>query len=406
MPIRGSSATGAPSKKIAHHVCVVGPGTRFLSGVTYYVTRLSNVLARRMPVSAILMRQLIPTFLYPGRRRVGAAITETSYAPSIAVFDGVDWFWVPSIFRAIWFMVRHRPNVLLLHWWTGAVLHSYLLLAVVARLLRAKIVIEVHEVLETGEASIPVARMYSELFGPLLMRQASGFIVHSAFDRAAVEERYRLGSRPVAQIPLGPFDQYLTNDAAPIERPCPPECCNLLYFGVIRPYKGVEHLINAFDAIPEDEIGNYWLTVVGETWEGWTLPTELIERSPRRDRITFVNRYVRDEEVSGFFNIADVVVLPYLRSSASGPLHVSMSHGLPVIVTSVGGLIEAASSYAGAIFVPPHNPTAIEHAIKQAAAMRGQHFEDPLSWDHIADRYEALFNTVMEQDRSSKALPA
>lgn len=394
------------TRKTPVGVCIVGPGTRFLSGVTYYVIRLSNVLALRKPVSAILMRQLIPTFLYPGRGRVGAAITQKAYSPDIPVFDGIDWFWIPSIFRAIWFLMRQRPKILLMHWWTGAVLHSYLLLAIVARLIRTKVIIEVHEVLETGEASIPAARLYSGLFTPLLMRQASGFIVHSEFDRLGWQQRYRIGNRPVAQIPLGPFDQYLADEAEPIARPCPPECCNLLYFGVIRPYKGVEDLITAFNAIPEDEIEDYWLTVVGETWEGWTLPTELIEQSPRRDRITFVNRYVRDEEVSGFFNIADVVVLPYLRSSASGPLHVSMSHGLPVVVTSVGGLIEAAAGYEGATFIPPHDPAAIEIAIKRAASMRGQHFEDPFSWDHIAKRYDALFDAVMEHDNSSEVLTA
>ena len=66
---------------------------------------------------------------------------------------------------------------------------------------------------------------------------------------------------------------------------------------MIRPFKGLEHLVEAFEAIPESEIAGYWLTVVGETWEGWTLPAERIAASPRRDRITFVNRYVSDAEL-------------------------------------------------------------------------------------------------------------
>ena len=92
--------------------------------------------------------------------------------------------------------------------------------------------------------------------------------------------------------------------------------------------------------------------MVGETWEGWTLPAELIAASPAADRITLVNRYVTDAEVDRFFAEADVVVLPYRRSSASGPLHIAMSHGLPVVVTAVGGLVEAAEHYSGTVFVP------------------------------------------------------
>jgi glycosyltransferase involved in cell wall biosynthesis len=387
-------------------VCVVGPGARFLSGITYYIQRLANVLAQRSTVSAILMRQLLPTFLYPGRARVGAAITNMRYAPGVPVFDGVDWYWIPSIFRALWFLARQRPDVLILHWWTGTVLHSYLALAIAARLLGSKVVVEFHEVLDTGEAKIPAARLYVGIFAPILMRQAHGFVIHSDFDRAALQQRYRIGDRPVAQIPLGPFDQYLATEAAPIPRPCPPMCCHLLYFGVIRPFKGVEDLVNAFDAISEDQIDQYWLTIVGETWEGWTLPTTLIEGSRYRDRITFVNRYVRDEEVAGFFSIADVVVLPYHRSSASGPLHVAMSHGLPVVVTEVGGLVEAAAGYRGATFVPPHDPPALRAGIERAAAMRGQHFDDPHGWDSIARRYEALFGQVVEGNASEELTPA
>jgi len=131
--------------------------------------------------------------------------------------------------------------------------------------------------------------------------------------------------------------------------------------------------------------------VVGETWEGWTLPEELIARSPHRARITFINRYVHDDEVGDFFAAADVVVLPYHRSSASGPLQIAMSTGLPVIVTAVGGLREAVSGYAGAITIPPKDPEALRAALPRAAALRGQRFADPHSWTRTVQRYDALF---------------
>ena len=53
-------------------ICVVGAGTRFLGGISYYTLYLVNALARTHDVSAILMRQLLPTRFYPGRERVGA----------------------------------------------------------------------------------------------------------------------------------------------------------------------------------------------------------------------------------------------------------------------------------------------------------------------------------------------
>jgi glycosyltransferase involved in cell wall biosynthesis len=375
-------------------VCVVGAGTRFLSGISYYTLRSVNALAGSHKVSAILMRQLLPTRFYPGRERVGAQLTKQSYAPGVHVLDGVDWYWFPSIFRAIAFLIRERPEIVVFQWWTGTVLHSYLALALLARVLGAKVIIEFHEVLDTGEARLNVVQTYVKCVLPILMHLTSGFVAHSEFDRAALEKQYGLRKKPVVLIPHGPYDHYkLVNDHPPF-RAAPASCCNLLFFGVIRPFKGLEDLITAFDMIPEKEIEKYWLTVVGETWEGWTLPMEMIVKSRYRDRITLVNRYVRDEEVAAFFAGADAVVLPYHRSSASGPLHVTMSHGLPVIVTQVGGLVEAAARYEGAVWVPPRDPAALRKVFARLLEMHGKRFVDPHSWERTVEHYRILFDSL------------
>jgi glycosyltransferase involved in cell wall biosynthesis len=155
---------------------------------------------------------------------------------------------------------------------------------------------------------------------------------------------------------------------------------NLLFFGLIRPYKGLADLVRVFNALPREEAERFWLTVVGETWEGCTEPAELIATSPHADRITFVNEYVPDEVVSAAFAHADVAVLPYRRSSSSGILHVAMSLGLPIVVTDVGGLPEAANGYDGAVFIPPRDPAMLREGIMKAAALVGQKFSDPRSW--------------------------
>ena len=375
-------------------ICVVGAGTRFLSGISYYTLRLTNSLARTHQVSAILMRQLLPSRLYPGREHVGVQLTRQEYDPSVRVFDGVDWYWLPSLIGAILFLIRERPHVVVFQWWTGTVLHSYLALAVVARLLGARIVIEFHEVLDTGEARLAPVQAYVRRVLPALMRLASGFVVHSRYDWKLLEEHYGFGRQSVALIPLGPFDHYQAAPKALIGREAPASCCNLLYFGVIRPFKGLEDLVRAFDAIPEDEIENYWLTVVGEPWEGWTLPLDLIAQSRYRNRITLINRYVRDEEAAAVLDGADAVVLPYHRSSASGPLQVAMAHGLPVVVTRVGGLIEAVSGYEGAILVPPQDPVSLRRALAKVAHLRGQRFANPHSWADRVARFDALFTSL------------
>jgi glycosyltransferase involved in cell wall biosynthesis len=257
-------------------------------------------------------------------------------------------------------------------------------------------------VLDTGEARIPLVRAYVQLFAPLITRLAHGFVIHSEYDRKILRKQYDLDEQkqPVALIPHGPYSHYQLNDEAQMPRNAPTSCCNLLFFGVIRPFKGLEDLITAFNTLPEGEISKYWLTIVGETWEGWTLPAELIEQSPYHNRITFINRYVSDTEVAQFFAEADAMVLPYHRSSTSGPLHIAMSCGLPVVVTHVGGLVEAVANYDGAILVPPRDLSALRNALPQLAELSCKRYKDPHSWEHTATRYHALFNALDLLDNS------
>ncbi|HEY5194038.1 MAG TPA: glycosyltransferase [Solirubrobacteraceae bacterium] len=375
-------------------ICVVGSGSRFLSGISYYTNRLVHALAEEHRVSAILIRRLLPARLYPGRTRVGKPLATFTYPPATEVFDGIDWYWGRSMLQALRFLSRRRPEILVLQWWSGTVLHSYLLLAWFARARGARVVMEFHEVLDTGEMNIPAVRWYVSRFVPLLVKMTHGFIVHNQFDRDTLEEHYGLEGKPVAIVPHGPYNQYVgENSTARADD----GICRLLYFGVIRPFKGVEDIVAALDSMDEQEAAKFHLTVVGETWEDWTAPAKMIAASRYRDRIDFVNRYVADEEVQGYFAAADVAVLPYHRSSASGPLHLAMACGIAVVVTGVGGLVEAAEGYTGRLSVEPRRPDQIRVALGRAWELRGERFEDVHSWERTLVRYNALFAEIVSR---------
>jgi glycosyltransferase involved in cell wall biosynthesis len=378
-------------------VCVVGSGWFFTSGISYYTCHLSGALAGRAAVSTILMRRLLPKALYPGRARVGRPLARLAYDERVDVIDGVDWYWGPGIVRVVRRLRRSRPDVLVLQWWTGTVAHTYLVLAVAARAMGTRVVVEFHEVQDTGEIRVPLASGYARRALALVLRRAHGFLVHSEHDRAELARVYDLAGRPVLVVPHGPFDHHRAQ-----RRPSPDGVCRLLFFGTIRPYKGLEYLIEAFDALSAEEAAGYRLTVVGETWEGWTRPLESIERSPHRERITVVNRYVSDDEATDHFAAADVVVLPYLRSSASGPLHIAMSNGLPVVVTAVGGLTEAVADYAGAVTVEPGDAAALTEALRKVRDSVGQTHVAPHSWN---DNVDAILSFAPSRTLTASVVP-
>ncbi|NIZ92774.1 glycosyltransferase [Kineococcus rubinsiae] len=398
-------------------VLVVGSGWRFTSGISYYTCRLTNAFAAVTPTSALLMRRLVPRALYPGRERVGTVVNDLQYAPGVEVLDGVDWYWGRTAPAAAAFLAEQRPDVVVLQWWTGAVLHSYLLIATLARRRGAKVVVEWHEVQDTGEARVPGVVRYVRLAMRALLRRVDAHVVHSAFDAAALQDVYGLDPATVTTIPHGPYDHVVDGDAVPTtvllphrrtsaedrptgdrptgDVPGDPDAMapmRLLFFGTIRPYKGLEDLVEAFSALPREVAEQFRLSIVGETWEGWTHPLDAAAASPHADLIDVVNRYVSDAEVREHFARAEALVLPYRRSSASGPLHMAMSAGLPTVVTSVGGLVEAAAEYDGALAVPPADPAALAVALRQLLSLRGHRYADPHSWSNSVDAYLGVFS--------------
>jgi glycosyltransferase involved in cell wall biosynthesis len=352
-------------------------------------------------VGLLTMRRLIPARLYPGWKRVGAKLTHLDRDPRVAHFDGVDWFWFPSLILGGAFVLRRRPEVVIFEWWTGTIVHSYIALALLARLAGARVVIEFHEIVPVEEAQLAILARYVRAFAPVFFRLAHGYSVHSEFDRDLAIETWRLDpeatGKPIQVLPHGPHDHYQSDPeavAATALREAPPDVVNLLFFGVIRPYKGLEVLVEAFESLPDEEAARYWLTVVGETWEGYSAPIEKINRSPRRDRMTVVNRYVTDAELDGYMRGADVVVLPYIRSSLSGPLHVAMGYGVPIVMTDVGGNAEAAAGYGGVVLVAASDPAALADGLRRAAALTGTSYEHPHSWTSTAEAYERLFTRL------------
>ena len=109
---------------------------------------------------------------------------------------------------------------------------------------------------------------------------------------------------------------------------------NILFFGLIRHYKGLDILLEAFSGLGEE----YQLIIAGEPYGSFGPYREIIDKIPGRDRIHIFPNYIKDSEVKNYFSAADVTVLPYRSATQSGISSVSYHFEVPMIVTAVGGL--------------------------------------------------------------------
>ena len=218
---------GRPADR--ERIVVIGSGWLFASGISHYTYQLTSALAEEYDVGALLMRRLVPRRLYPGRHHVGAAVANAVvYPPNVPVYNGVDWYWGPSLTNAFTYLDQQDPTVLILQWWTGAVLHTYLRLARHAVRRGARIIVEWHEGQDVGEAALPGARRYVRALMPRLLALADAHVVHSNYDLHAIPAAYSLGDALVRVMPHGPYDHLvrrtatvLDSGASPIPAPVP-----------------------------------------------------------------------------------------------------------------------------------------------------------------------------------------
>jgi glycosyltransferase involved in cell wall biosynthesis len=382
-------------------ITIVGPGKRFISGISYYTISLANALAAQHEVSVLLLRELLPRRLFPGAAHVGRPISPLGFSKTITVMDGLDWYWGTTAISAARFLRDRRPEVLVLQWWTSAVAHSYLLLRVLNALGgEARTVVEFHEVLDPFEQGVAPLRLYVQVARRLLFKDVAAYVAHSHGDLQDVTRTYGLDPDRGFVVSHGSYGHFRGPGS---RRRRDSDDVTILYFGLIRPYKGVEYLVQAFDALPMDLVERLRLVIVGETWEEHDLPARLIAHSRYRQRIEFVNRYVTDQEVDDFFARADVLCLPYLRASQSGAARIATSYGLPIIASKVGGLAESLAEYEGTLFCEPGNVQHLREALLEVVRTRRRGFSDPFPWDRTVHEYQCVLSGARRQapgDRS------
>jgi glycosyltransferase involved in cell wall biosynthesis len=220
-----------------------------------------------------------------------------------------------------------------------------------------------------------------------LYNRMDAIITHSAYGRTVLVDTLGVDAGKVHVVAHGAFT-HLTELA---EQPLPVALREVsgpvvLFFGLLRPYKGIEVLLEAWRGVSGAEL--------------WVVGRPRMDLAPLQAQagpsVRFLPRFVSDSELPAFFRRADIIALPYSRTERldqSGVLATALAFGRPSVVSDVGGFSEVAASGA-ATLVPPDDPGALRSALKKlladgaarermsaaaAAAARG-----PYSWDHAA----------------------
>ena len=371
-------------------IILLGPVYPYKGGISHYTSLLYRALAAKYDVEIISYKMQYPRFLFKKEQR--------DYSDDMFKIENVRFLIHTAspvnIISTGRLIKKNKPDLVITQWWHPYFAPCYWLLMIVLGK-RIKKLFICHNVfpherfpmdrqltkmtLKKGDCYIVQSKQDEEDLKTIIRNPAYVRTVHPTYNTFKVEgiskeqARELLGIRPEDKI--------------------------MLFFGFVREYKGLKHLIRAMPVIKE-KISNIKLLIVGDFGDNKQSYLDLITENNVRDVIDIYDGYIPDREVEKYFAACDLVVLPYESATQSGIVQIAYGFEKPVIVTNVGGLPDVVMDAKTGYVVEAGKPEAIAEAVIQyfkedkeeefTQNVRREAYR--FSWERIVEKIEDWFN--------------
>ncbi len=367
-------------------IIIIGPVYPWRGGIAHHTALFSKYLIKKHDVSIVTFKRQYPKFLFPGKSQ----FDPDGNAPEVPTMQ-----WIDSINPFNWISValkirKIKPDLIIFAYSLPFFGPSYGIIAAITRAFsNTRIMFLCHNVIpHEYRPGNKVFTKFAFNFSDYFLVQSSS--VEKDLLKIKPDARYSVSPHPVYEM----FGDGLTKTAARKALNLS-EKKTILYFGYIRPYKGLMVLFEAMKFLNDIN-----LIVVGEFYDYKPKYINLVKELNLESRIKIVSDYVPNQMVSKYFSAADVVVLPYLSATQSGIAQIAYHFDKPVIATNVGGLAEIIVENKTGYIVPPDNPQLLARAIKNFYALNKElEFSENVriekkkySWEYFVDNVEKLLN--------------
>lgn len=368
-------------------LALLAPWPPLRGGIAQHSVALAAAARRRgHAVHVVTFRRLYPRILFPGRSQVDPDALPPPDVPVSAVLDALR----PGTWRAGGRALRReRPDVLLVQCWHPFFAPALARAARVAREGGARVAWMFHNVLPHEARWFPWQRLAVRGVAPADLCLAHSRSVAAEIRRLLPGARIRCRPMPAHPEPGQTLDRSSARAALGVGSAGTVFLC----FGHVRAYKGLDVFLAALERLPDGP--QPWRALVVGEW--YVDRTGLQERIARLgERLTIVDRYLPESEISLWFAAADVVVAPHRSATQSGCVPLAFAHDRPVVVSDVGGLAEAVVEGASGFVVPPADPLALAGALQRVLA--GHSFSPDAiraarrgaSWEPLLEDLETL----------------
>lgn len=323
-------------------IALVGPVSPYRGGISQYNTALLRAITPSNGIFYSFARQY-PAWLYPGKtdadpQRLTCREPHVDY--SVDSINPLTWF------RTAGKIVEQAPKVVFFHWWTIFFVPCFAAMTWALKRRGIRIGLICHNLVDHDASAL------KSIASNFMLALADGYVVHSTQHEKLLSSSQP--GKPIVRYSMPAFSNF-------------PRACGelkkrgrleLLFFGFIRPYKGLDLLISALSNLDDHDVH---LTIAGETWGP---ASEIVDLAATAPNIELHLDYVSEQRAAEFFARADAVVLPYRAATGSAVASVANFYNTPIIATAVGGLTDVVQHGVTGILVPPDDVAALADAIR------------------------------------------
>ncbi len=334
---------------------IVGPSHPYRGGIAAFTDRLATEFAREgVDIEVVTFKLQYPSFLFPGKTQYTDAKAPEGFAIERKVnsINPLNWIKVGKEIR------KKKPDIVVFTYWMSFFAPCFSKIAKVVKKNRhAKCIGLIHNMIPHEKSAL------DKWFAPRFVRSMDGFVTLS---KSVLDDVKSIDSqnKPKCLVPHPLYDHFgemMDRTEAKKHLGLDENCQYILFFGLVRAYKGLDLLIDAF-ADERLRKFNMKLIVAGEFYDDPKPYLEQVEKYGLQDFVIIRNQYISDDDVKYYFNAADVIVQPYKSATQSGVTQIAYHFEKPILVTNVGGLGEIIPNGKVGYVVEP-NPSAIADAL-------------------------------------------
>ena len=346
-------------------IILIGPAYPYRGGNALFVTHTYEALKNDFDVKIFNYKLLYPSLLFPGTTQFDRSKGQVFQVPSERVINSINPFnWI----RASNKLKKENADLIVFDWWHPFFGFCHGAISFLIRKKYKNKILFITENVVSHEAN-PIDKILTKIG----LQNASKFLTLSGVVEQEVRQ-YSKGKK-VYRSELPVYDCYMPIVESSIEKlkvelGFEPDSAVLLFFGYVRKYKGLDILIKAFPSILS-EYSDVRLLIVGEFYDDPKPYLEQVKKLGIEDKVRVINQFVPNEEVAKYYQVSDVVILPYRSATQSGILNVAYGFYKPVIVTNVGGLAEFVDEGKTGFVIEPDSPDAIRDGVHKFLSAKG-----------------------------------